>query len=454
MAARTRQRGPSARESTVIVLVLICVATVVVLLRGAFDPHPILVGVSLNKTDSHHSGNSHHKRTAEAKRVCAQHDGFIIANMNGRLANNLFQIAMANRLSGALCWPVIFKEGWQGVFPNEPRATQCFPQALQFQRQHNSNSNNNTVTKEDRVWFDEMKIDQATDHFWSSDDFDKFYTGIQFRQTHDLYEKWSKESEEEGTSLRIASRWEYTYTDRWDTELVEHLQHPGDATFTTHLVHDDPNVRRYYDTVRTIHLDAFFIDYHWMHPYMNPYQILQWLQINVTECCHHLPPDNAVVLHVRNFQEWEHLNPRYKTGVFTDLLDHFYFQRRGNRQNDKLSYILWIVCPPDDVNIALVQALNDKYNATIMTGNDPYDAFCTLQHARELILSTHSTFSQMAALLSSPKTTNNVHYVLPTLQHPEVTLVVPHWQYHLVGSQNDSIQTYNVDPSLIQSIMS
>jgi len=44
--------------------------------------------------------------------------------------------------------------------------------------------------------------------------------------------------------------------------------------------------------------------------------------------------------------------------------------------------------------------------------------------------------------------------LLPTLEHPHVTLVVPYWKYHLVAHDKGSIQKYSIDPATIQPIMS
>jgi type III secretory pathway component EscU len=123
--------------------------------------------------------------------------------------------------------------------------------------------------------------------------------------------------------------------------------------------------------------------------------------------------------------------------------------------------VLWIVCQPDDVGIHLVKTLQDRYNGTIVPGNDSIDALCILMHARRLVLATHSTFSQMAALLSTPNSSSalplsqEVHYLLPTMREPEVTLVVPHWRYHLVDeTTKDTIQQFDVNVSAISPVLS
>ena len=393
--------------------------------------------------EDHNRGNEnqvHQHRYNTSTSHCSEHEGFIIANMHGRLANNLFQIALANRLSEDTCWPILFKEGWQGVFPHDSRALQCFPNGIGLhQRKPDS-----IVTEKDRAWFDIMNIDNVTDHKWSNPKL--FFEELPHRENVHLYEKWWKNSVDEGTSLRIGSRWAFDYTSvtGWDNDLVENLRRPGNKTFITNL-EENPQKHRKYDTVRAIHMDAFFIQYTWIEPWMD--MIRHWHAMDESACCQHIPPENAVVIHVRNFSEEEGLDPKFSSRVYFEILDRYYFEDTPS------NHVLWIVCQPQDTEIELVKDLQRRYNATIVTGIDQFDAFCTLQKAKKLVLSSHSTFSQMAALLASPET--EIHYLLPKLEHPDVTLVVPHWRYHLVESNHkDSIEIWHVNASSIMPIMS
>lgn len=414
------------------------------------------------------------------------HDGgVIIANMNGRLGNNLFQIALAHRLACDLGWHIIYRENWQGVFPFDQRANTCFPNAM---LPTTNSSNFDVDSNRTLAWFEYMNIDELSQHFWSTPS--HFFHTIRVRQVNDLYATWQNATQNEGKSLRLGSPYEgkYDYTGAWDVDLVHHLQHSQEdnnaniASSTTAMPaskqtqHTPPFTP---PTVRTLHLDAYFIHYEWMRPFMQEIRE-HWLNFNSQECCHHVPPGNAVVVHIRNFLPEEHFNPNYQTSVFVDFLNHVYFDNKDDEQE----FVLWIVCQPQDVDMELVLALKQRYNATIVTGDDPYDAFCALMQARQLVLSASSTFSQMAALLSphhiapsddddddtsrqpssyhakknhqhpAARRPPQVHYLLPTLEHPHVTLVVPHWKYHLVAHDKGSIQKYSIDPATIQPIMS
>lgn len=382
------------------------------------------IDVSTSTTTSFVTSSSQRIKRKE-RRQCAKNHGYIIANMNGRLGNNLFQIAMANRLSEELCWDIIFKEGWQGVFPNDDRAKKCFPNALQYRRDPTK------FTNVDMEIYEKLKIDEYTDHFWSIQEPEKFYHMIKFRETKDLYDKWRKQSESDGTSLRIASRWEFDYHPKWEERLIASLRNPQNKSL---------------DDTRAIHLDGYFIHYDWMRNWMD--RIREWNRIDYDGCCHHVPASNVVVVHVRNFKPSEKLNPGYDTKVYTDLLDKMYFK------DQTTIHKLWIVCQPDDIAIDIVKDLKKRYNGSVITGNDPCDAFCTLMHAKKLVLSTHSTFSQMAALLTVHEGKAEIHYLLPTTEHPDVTLAVPRWKYHLVDQTKDSIHTYNLPASSIKPIMS
>jgi hypothetical protein len=394
--------------------------------------------------------NIRRRSTKGPHHSCAQHDGFIVANMNGRLGNNLFQIALAHRLSQDLCWPIIFRENWQGVFPHDTRANECFPRALHGGHSRHPNSN---LTDRDIQWFRYMKI---ADHF-PEYNLQTFYRMLPHGENNEMYQTWTKQTQLDGTALRLASRWEFDYTTPhgWDNDLVDNLRSTENSSYI-HFIDGDvqtPHVRPY-DAVRTIHLDGFYIHYDWIEPWLDRIRS-DWLYMDHNKCCQHHPPANAIVIHIRNFKYYEDLDPGFKPSVFIELLDRMYLQDLNQNK------VLWIVCQPDDVGFHLVETLQERYNGTIVPGNDSVDALCILMQARRLVLATSSTFSQMAALLSPHAASSElahsqeVHYLLPNMREPGVTLVVPHWRYYLVDeTTKDTIRQFDVNVSDITPILS
>jgi hypothetical protein len=107
---------------------------------------------------------------------------------------------------------------------------------------------------------------------------------------------------------------------------------------------------------------------------------------------------------------------------------------------------IWIVCQPQTVDSAFVQELMASFphkDVTIVPGHDQYDAFCTLTRAKTLLLTSASSFSQMAAFLADSDV--DVHYPLRRVFNPKVTLSVPGWKYHLVDRQSlDKVVQFDV----------
>mmetsp|Transcript_1624 Transcript_1624/g.4350 ORF Transcript_1624/g.4350 Transcript_1624/m.4350 type:complete len:563 (-) Transcript_1624:94-1782(-) len=163
-------------------------------------------------------------------------------------------------------------------------------------------------------------------------------------------------------------------------------------------------------------------------------EIRDWLQAD-SLCCKNIPPDEAVVIHVRDFEvEKEAAEPyvALPVGFFVHLLQHYDLQDRP----------VWILCKPGSVNSTLVQELVSHFpNSVVQPGASEYDAFCILQRAKTLVLSHKSTFSQAAALSAAPDAV--VHYPVLNYQ-PFLTVRMRQWKYHLVSKDRSNIAKFEV----------
>jgi hypothetical protein len=161
----------------------------------------------------------------------------------------------------------------------------------------------------------------------------------------------------------------------------------------------------------------------------------EWFTINKSCCQTPTPPDEAVVIHIRDFDPEDNgMNKGLKWGVYVHILKEYRLLEKP----------VWIVCQPKSVDTTLVQDLLSHIpNAEVHTGENAFDAYCIMQRAKILIPTTSSSFSQIAALLGSPD--KIVHYPTHTLDHPAVTLSVPDWKYHLVGESLNEIEEFDVD---------
>ena len=105
-----------------------------------------------------------------------------------------------------------------------------------------------------------------------------------------------------------------------------------------------------------------------------------------------------------------------------------------------------------DLVTLLVTVKQRACNRYRIVGRDEFDAFCIMQSARTLIISPHSSNSQMAVILAAPDV--DVHYPTHKLDRSPVTLSVPEWKYHLVTPSKDRIEEFDVDHERLHVVMS
>lgn len=336
------------------------------------------------------------KATANAQQKnCAPREGLIVLNLLGLLANNLFEVGFANQLSQALCWEVVYRPMWNNEFPSQ-RGNECFPSA---QLPEISTELPSTLSLS---LLQEIQLNASV---WTT-------MCAKGREESNLaYRAWVEGLGKKGMA----------------TQLVHpNYDFKGDAVDC--LVN---GIRNASSQIQVLGLESFFIHYDWMKPHMT--NIRQWFNMS-QNCCHHAPPDNAVVIHVREFDPMDSGHNDMTASVYTHILQHYNLTNRP----------LWIICQPKSIFSPFVQkiAAVSQSSVEIIPGVDQYDAFCTLTRAKTLVLSYISSFSQMAALLSNA---SEVHYPIPTLDKPRVTLAVPGWKYHLVKEETlDSIAQFNV----------
>lgn len=314
---------------------------------------------------------------------CAPREGVIVSNTLGRLANNLFEVGFANRMAADLCWTVLYRPFWQGEIPN-PRAAECFPRA-RLPMDHRLLTISQPL---------QDKLQLNATFWWDVTD-----------RENEPYLRWLAKLEDEGLAMKVGVNEASFFTGDGPNMIVE-------------------QIRNETSLVRVLSLEAFFIHGDWMRDWKD--KIREWFAMNEL-CCHAQPPEDAVVIHVRDFEPNDHTNQGFKPPVYWHILEHYNLTERP----------LWIVCQPSTVDSAFVKELiaaSPSKNATIVTGSDQYDAFCTLTRAKTLLLTSASTFSQMAGFLTSPAA--EVHYPLKHKDLPPVTLEVPGWKYHRVDANS------------------
>lgn len=348
-----------------------------------------------------------HKRQNDGN--CAPREGVIIVNVLGLLANDMFEIAFANRLSEELCWPILYRPYWNAEIPSK-RSYECFPKAG-LPRNHKQLSISSSLQQS-------IQLNASTWERWALD------PGEDAEAENEEYEKWLKKLKSQDDSI---------------AQQLPHLEFDFTGNRVERLVDD---IRLPSSHVQVVSMQAFFIHYDWMKEWMP--RIRQWLTIS-PDCCKHNPPSNAVVMHVRDFDVEDGGYNGLKPSVYVDILQHYRYSNRS----------LWIVCQPKSAGSPFVQEIikSVKRKVTIVTGIDQYDAFCTLTRAKTLILSYVSSYSQMAALLNKHGDEVKVHYPLTTLDEPEVTLAVPGWKYHLVKESLDGIDQWDVGYDKIKTKM-
>jgi len=338
---------------------------------------------------------------------CAPREGVIIVNVLGRLANDLFQVAFANRLSQQVCWPILYRPFWGAELPSQ-RGYECFSHAS-LPQNHALLPESISTTLQDSI--------QLNASIWN-----KWASQEDVAALNKEYHSWVHEHNH---SIVQLEHLKFDFTKSGVDDLVESTRSPTSQ-------------------IQVVSMEAFFIHYDWMKDWMP--RIREWLQMNPSCCQHTAPPDDAVVMHVRAFDPTESSYNGLTPSAYIDILRHY----------DLLKRPLWIVCQPKSAGSHFVQEVikaTAAKRATVVTGIDQYDAFCTLTRAKTLVLSYVSSYSQMAALLNIHRDEVEVHYPLTTLDGPEVTLAVPGWHYHLVNQTLDGIQEWDVGYERIRTKM-
>ena len=344
---------------------------------------------------------------------CAAHKGVIFYDSLGRLGNNLFQIGFANRLAKDLCWDVFYRPYWQSVV-DEPRFATCFPNAIQ---NHDRQLVPNVAMELRR------EIQAEDDKFWEQ-------LGRRNVISGDTYKAWIHKLEAKGIAEEL------NYLD------AEHYDIPMHMT----------KYKRYLDswrasnsTTRLINLHHFLIESAWFleeRPEEEPKdywmkKFLHWLKLDEQECCQtHLPQD-AVVIHLRDFASSPgeaEMDGGIFYRVYLDVLEKY-----GYLKEQRPIYIL---AQPSSRYSSIVKNIERATNATTVFGRDPYDALCILAKANAMILSMSSTFSMIGGVLAPDAV---VHYPTKRLGKSRVNLRMPKWKFHLVDDPGRTILEYDVD---------
>lgn len=404
--------------------------------------------------------------------------------MLGLLANNLFQVAMANRLSRQLQWPVIYRIKWEGVVhPQATRIRHCFPNLLltpNIPNGSNIDDNDELLHAPPQIRYEDLPAslrddpvfrNATTRDFWNTiispgmDSSNPYYDDW-FQQINPFSQGHYYEGRESGiasidTSQLVVPIYHRSLqmkgfegtSDQWTNSLVKRLQDPTSRT-------------------KILHLEAFFIHYDWMFPWMS--RIRQWAKIadiestprsdqleeeNVSTCCSSpRPSPDTIVVHWRDFaadESAKDLAPPATAdlvSVFVQILKHYELPSDDAKgEGTTTERPVWIVCQPSSIETEAVQRLVAllkplAQEVRIVPGRDNIDAMCILQRARTLLLTTSSTFSQFPAIIGHADSDSRqvVHYPIYTTFRPIVTLKVPHWHYHLYYPENSTVAAYDI----------
>ncbi|KAG7344757.1 hypothetical protein IV203_032288 [Nitzschia inconspicua] len=362
--------------------------------------------------------------------------GLIVLNLLGRLGNNFFEIGFANILARELCWEVIYRPMWANFFLNDPKATQCFPNALLP-----------TPHKPNEEWKTSLRIQDSSLSFW------KQLTYTESEHYNEQVLEWVgnlTSTNKNGTSTSNVLELAHTKVNihaNQMSELIHQVGYPQDSNNSNNLEGETSATPTFAGTAipittnpkRLLFLSAFFIQYDWLAPYLE--DMRYWFAFNSSCCRTSPPPDKTVVIHVRNH---EHGMGNYQLSVYKDILKQFGYDQ---------TYNIWIICQPEYKEDKLMKDFVTEYGndrVRIETGVDEVDAVCIMKHAPVLIVSSGSTFSMMAALLAEPSLGQVVHYPVERLEYPEVTIKVPTWKYHLVDHpSNAKVLEFDFDQDLM-----
>lgn len=322
-------------------------------------------------------------------------EGVILLNFLGQMANNFFELAFANRLARDLCWKILYRPGWDHELPNE-RAKHCLPNAF---LPHNHEK---LPELEPRVAH-EINL---TGKRWSR---------IVTRKNE--YTNWINHMNDQGKVLEMGVL-TFPSDDSAVEEVINRINRPGSA-------------------IRIASMNAFFIHYDWMKAQLKA--IRQQFAFN-PDCCLNTPPEDAVVFHLRDFDNPKNGGNIRNDKIYPELMQYYNWTDRP----------IWIVCQPKAVKSPGVHAIRNATTSrriTVVPGVDQYDAFCTLTRAKTLVGSAASSYSQMAAILMRPD--GEFHIPIPRVNRPRVTMRVPGWNYHLVSMNKMQIETYNISQDLV-----
>lgn len=335
--------------------------------------------------------------------------GLIVGSLLGRMGNNLFQVALANRLAEQLCWPVVFRPSWQGPLAHDDRLRQCFPDAFAYASAAATNYSHLDPALRDAF--------RLTHRDWET---------MQRVRNNPQFNEWR-----DRVRASKPTHWWYELDDNNAHGAVDKGQ------FIDHFVRAIQNGTM---PTRVIHVRGFFIHYDYVKHWLPRMRI--WNAVDA-QCCQTVPQrSDTIVLHWRDFNQAD--GRQFATPdtnwvqAYVDLLAHHGWL--GQRP-------LWILTQPSSARFPDVQRLAQRTNATVHTGADVPDAMCLLQqHASTVLLSYASTFSQGPVLFGRANV--SVHYPLVKLRKPAVTVPVPFWHYHLV--EKSGVARFHVSYNEIQ----
>lgn len=330
-----------------------------------------------------------------------QKSGVIVMNTMNEFGFNLFEFAMARRLAEQLCWKVAYRTGWLGIDPTIPILNQCFPRILHTERAEE---------------FAQLPVPLQQD------------PALMEIKSPDLWPKlWDK------SSTPHYDPWQETLKASPKAKLLLH----GDPKFLTEFLPESNNyinslvqdIQQEESNARVLVLGAFYFHYDWMQgDWLDP--IKSWAQIDDECCSGGIPDEETVVIYWSGDLSLPNLDDDATAELFVKVLERQNLQHRP----------VWIVCRSEvckssEVVVRLATQLASTTQVVFKAG-DPYEGFCILQRARTLILSYEGVMAQFAAVTSQA---TQVHYLRPSNYDPNLSLVVPEWQYHEVDATSGEI---------------
>mmetsp|Transcript_1449 Transcript_1449/g.2189 ORF Transcript_1449/g.2189 Transcript_1449/m.2189 type:complete len:258 (-) Transcript_1449:653-1426(-) len=216
----------------------------------------------------HVSVHPQYNLTKKSRSKCARNKGVIVLDLLGLLGNSIFEVGFANRMSKELCWDVIYRNAWISPFLKE-RSRTCFPKSLlPYQEEPAFNLVGEPNTKED-------------EELW------------------DLLQK-------KRTSLDCFHR-KCNFTEVGLNEMIK-------------------NVSSKSSKIRFIHLKAFFIHGEWIRDMKWQKNIKNEFEMNPA-CCSVSPPENAVVIHIRDFENEKQKKTKTHYAINTKLCLQTYHRK-------------------------------------------------------------------------------------------------------------------------------